>query len=150
MRLAAVAAAALLAFVPAALAEDRATPKEAEVMVHKAIEFLKKVGKEKAFAAFDDPKGPFTYRDLYIMVYDAHGTCLAHGSKKERIGKSRIEEKDADGKQFVKERLEIAKKDGKGWQQYRFQNPANKQVELKVAYFEQVDDVIVVSGAYKP
>jgi signal transduction histidine kinase len=149
MRLA-VAAAALLAFVPAALAEDRATPKEAEVMVHKAIEFLKKAGKEKAFAAFDDPKGPFSYRDLYIMVYDVHGTCLAHGSKKERVGKSLIEEKDADGKQFVKERLEIVKKDGKGWQQYRFQNPANKKVEIKVAYFEQVDDVIVVSGAYKP
>jgi cytochrome c len=149
MRLA-LALAALLAFTPAALADERATPKEAEAMVHKAIEFLKKEGKEKAFAAFDDTKGPFTYRDLYIMVYDLKGTCLAHGAKKERVGNSLVEEKDADGKQFVKERLEIVAKDGKGWQQYKFQNPATRKVEVKVAYFEKVEDVIVVSGAYKP
>jgi cytochrome c len=119
-------------------------------MVHKAVEHLKKDGKEKAFATFNDPKGAFSFRDLYITVYDLNGVCLAHGAKKERIGKNLLEEKDADGKLFVKERVELARKDGKGWQQYKFQNPATKKVELKVAYFEKLDDVIVVSGAYKP
>ena len=146
----AVAATVLLALVSTAGAADRATPKEAEAMVHKAVDYLKKEGKEKAFAVFNDPAGPFTYRDLYIMVYDPTGTCLAHGAKKERVGKNLAEEKDPDGKLFVKERLEIARRDGKGWQQYKFMNPADKKVELKVVYFEQVGDVIVVSGAYKP
>jgi cytochrome c len=145
-----LAAALFLSLPLAALAQERASTKEAEAMVHRAVEFLNKEGKEKAFATFSDPKGAFTYRDLYIVVYDLDGKCLAHGSKKERVGKSFLEEKDADGKQFVKERVEIAKKSGKGWQEYKFQNPATKAVEHKVAYLEKVGDVIVVCGAYKP
>ena len=141
---------ALFASLPlAALAQERATTKEAETMVHRAVDFLKKEGKEKAYATFNDPKGAFTYRDLYIVVYDLEGKCVAHGAKKERIGKNLSEDKDADGKQFVKERVEIAKKDGKGWQEYKFQNPATKAVETKVAYLERVGDVIVACGAYK-
>lgn len=147
-RLAAAAAALVLPL--AALAEERASTKEAEGLVHQAAAFLKKEGKDKAFAAFNDPKGPFTYRDLYIAAYDLSGTCVAHGAKKERIGKNALEEKDADGKQFVKERVELAKSAGKGWQEYKFQNPVSKKVEQKVAYLERVDDVILVCGAYKP
>jgi len=145
-----VAVAVLACLLPAAaLAQEYATTKEAEMMVHQAVAFLKKEGKEKAFAVFDDPKGRFTYRDLYVMVYDMKGTCLSHGAKKERIGKNFIDEKDVEGKQFVKERIQIAKDHGKGWQEYKFQNPVTKQVEQKVSYFERVGDVVVCCGAYK-
>jgi len=146
----AAAAAALLLTATPALAGDRATTKDAETMVHKAVELVKRDGKEKALAVFSDPKGAFTYRDLYIAAYDLEGKCVAHGAKKERIGKNSIEEKDADGKLFVKERVAIAKKDGKGWQEYKFINPADGKMESKVAYFEVVDGVILVCGAYKP
>jgi signal transduction histidine kinase len=146
--LAALALAVLLAPAPAR-PQQVATTKDAELMVHQAVAFLRQVGKEKAFAEFDDPKGRFTYRDLYIMVYDLDGTCVSHGAKKERIGKNFLEEKDVDGKQFVKERVRIAREHGKGWQEYKFQNPLTKRIEQKVAYFERVDDVIVLCGAYK-
>jgi signal transduction histidine kinase len=146
-----IVALALLVLAPTlALGAERASPKEAELMVHKAVEFLNKEGKEKALAVFNDSKGPFTYRDLYIIAYDSKGTCLAHPLKRERVGKNNLEDKDADGHQFVKERVEIAARDGKGWQQYKWQNPANKMVEVKVAFFEKVGDVILVAGAYKP
>ena len=146
-----LAAAALVALLPlAAVAEEEyATTKDAELMVHQAVALLKKEGKEKAFAVFSDPKGPFTYRDLYVMVYDLNGVCVAHGAKKERIGKNLLEEKDVDGKQFVKERIAIAKQHGKGWQEYKFMNPVTKKVELKIAYLERVGDVVVLCGAYK-
>jgi signal transduction histidine kinase len=146
----AIAAAALLCFTPLALAEERATTRDAEIMVHRAVAMLKKEGKEKAFATFNDPKGAFTYRDLYIAAYDLDGKCVAHGAKKDRVGKSFLDDKDADGKLFVKERVALAKKDGKGWQEYKFANPATGKVEAKVAYFETVDGVILVCGAYKP
>jgi signal transduction histidine kinase len=145
-----VAVAALAVLVPAAARPEQfATTKDAEMMVHNAVAFLKKEGKAKALAEFSDPKGRFTYRDLYIMAYDLEGKCLAHGAKKERIGKSLIEERDVDGKQFVKERIQIAKQHGKGWQTYKFQNPVTKQIEPKVVYFERVGDVVVVCGAYQ-
>ncbi len=145
-----VAAAALALVVPTAVrSEEVATTKEAELMVHQAVAYLHKEGKAKAFEVFDDPKGRFTYRDLYIMVYDLSGKCVAHGAKRERIGKVLLEDKDVDGKQFVKERVRIAKEHGKGWQEYKFQNPATGKVEQKVAYLERAGDVIVVCGAYK-
>jgi cytochrome c len=147
-KLAALAAAALL-LPTAATPVEYATTKDAELMVHQAVAFLKKEGKEKAFAEFNDPKGRFTYRDLYIMVYDLSGTCVSHGAKKDRIGKNFLEEKDVDGKQFVKERLQIAREHGKGWQEYKFQNPQTKNVEQKIAYLERVGDLIVMCGAYK-
>ncbi len=146
-----LAAAALALALPlATLAEERATTKEAEGMVKNAAGFLKKEGKEKAFAAFNDPKGPFTFRDLYVVAYDMEGKCLAHGQKKERVGKSLIGDKDPDGKAFIAERVKLMKEQGKGWQEYKFLNPATKKVELKVAYCEVADGVILCSGAYKP
>ena len=141
-----VAAVALAVALPAAArAEEFATSKDAELMVHQAVAFMKKEGREKALAAFSDPNGRFRYRDLYVMAYDLQGRCLAHGAKKDRIGKLLIEDKDADGKLFVKERVAIAKKYGKGWQEYKWENPVSHQIEQKVAYFELFDGIIVAS-----
>ncbi len=145
-----LAAALVLTLPLCSLAEERATTKQAEALVHKAVEYLKKEGPEKAYATFSDPKGVFTFRDLYVVAYDLTGKCLAHGQKKDRIGKNLIADKDPDGKEFVKERVEIAKRDGKGWQEYKFMNPATQKVETKVAYFEKGGDVIIACGAYTP
>ncbi len=142
-------AAALVLLAGTAAGEDRASTKEAELMVKKAVEFLKKNGKDKAFAAFNDPKGPFTYQDLYVTAYGLDGKCLAHGQKADRVGKNLLADKDPDGKAFVAERIQIAREKGSGWQQYKFMNPVDKQVEDKVAYFELVDDVVIACGAYK-
>jgi cytochrome c len=142
---------ALAVLVPAAArAEPRATTKDAEGMVHQAVAFMKKNGKEKAFATFSDPKGAFAYRDLYVMVYDLNGVCLAHGANKAKIGKSLAEDKAPDGTLYVQDRIRIAKERGKGWQEYKYLNPASGQIEHKVAYLELADGVIVASGAYKP
>jgi signal transduction histidine kinase len=140
---------ALVVLAGTAVAEERASTKQAELLVKKAVDYLKKNGKEKSFAAFSDPKGPFTYQDLYVTAYALDGKCLAHGQKPERVGKNMLADKDPDGKAFVAERIQIAKEKGGGWQQYKFMNPVEKKVEDKVAYFELVDDVVLACGAYK-
>lgn len=145
----AVALVAATAVGHAAAAEQYATSKDAELLVHRAALFMKKEGRQKAIAAFNDPRGPFIYRDLYVFAYDLGGTCLAHPTKPERVGKNNLGDRDPDGKEFVRERLQLAKKHGKGWQQYKFHNPATNKVEQKVAYFELVDGVVLVAGAYK-
>jgi signal transduction histidine kinase len=141
--------AALLTVGATAGAQERASTKEAELLVKKAVDYLKKNGKEKALAAFNDPKGPFTYRDLYIAAYDLTGRCVAHGQNKDRVGKNLIGDKDPDGKTFVAERIQVAKAKGSGWQEYKFMNPVTKEVEHKVAYFERVDDIVIACGAYR-
>ncbi|TAN41895.1 MAG: histidine kinase [Nitrospirae bacterium] len=130
-------------------AEQRGTAKEAETLVKKAISFLKANGKAKAFAEFGNKQGQFVDRDLYIFVYDLNGKCLAHGQNPKMVGNDLIDMKDPDGKLFVKERVEIAKTKGKGWQNYKFTNPLTKKVEEKSAYVEKYEDLIVGSGIYK-
>jgi cytochrome c len=138
-----------LLLVSASFAADKGSTAEAEALVKKAVAFIKANGKDKAFAEFGNPKGQFTDRDLYIFVYDMTGKCVAHGQNAKMVGKDLSDLTDADNKPFVKERIEIAKSKGKGWQNYKFSNPKTKKVEDKVAYIEKYEYVIVGSGAYK-
>ncbi|MHB8772494.1 MAG: cache domain-containing protein [Syntrophales bacterium] len=139
----------MMAVNHAAVAAEFGTPAEAEAMVKKGIAEFRAAGKDKAFAEINNTKGKFIDRDLYIFVYDIKGKCVAHGFNQKMIGKDLIEMKDPDGKFYVKERIEIAKTKGKGWQDYKFTNPLSKKIENKTAYIERVDDFIFGSGAYK-
>lgn len=154
-RLFSIAIAALamaFAAVPAA-AQDKSkgTAAEATAMVDKAIAHIKKVGRDKAFADFNNPKGPFTDRDLYVVVYDMTGKVLSHGANPKMIGKDVIELRDNDGKYFVKERVEMMSKgpNAKGWQDYKFLNPVSKQIEPKSMFIHRFEDMIVGCGIYK-
>ena len=55
--------------------------------------------------------GKFVDRDLYIVVYGLDGVVLAHGANASRVGTNQIDDKDPDGKAFVKERVELAKQE---------------------------------------
>jgi cytochrome c len=132
-----------------AFGAESGTAAEAEAMVKKAVSMIKADGKDKTFAEISNPKGKLIDRDLYITVYSLDGKCLAHGANPKMVGKDLIELKDSDGKAFVKERMEIAKTKGKGWQDYKFTNPVSKKIEPKAMYFEKVGDLVVACGIYK-
>jgi len=133
----------------AVYAAEKGTKAEAEAMVKKAIAFMKANGRDKGFAEVNDPKGQFKDRDLYIFVYDLNGKCVAHGANQKMIGVDLLAMKDPDGKEYVKERVEIAKTKGKGWQDYKFPNPISKKIEQKTAYIERLDELIIGCGVYK-
>lgn len=137
-----------LAFNGVAVALDKGTPDEAVAMVKKGVAFVKANGKDKAFAEFNNMKGQFVDRDLYVMVYDMEGNNKAHGSNPKLIGKNLLEIKDADGKYIVKGLIEVASK-GKGWFDYKWPNAITKAVEHKSTYVEKVDDVLIGVGIYK-
>jgi cytochrome c len=132
----------------AAAAGKHGTAAEAETMVKKAIAMAKAKGQDAAFAEINNRNGRFIDRDLYVFVYDMNGKCVAHGMNAKMIGKELIDMKDADGKAFVKERVEIAKTKGSGWQDYKFTNPLSKLIEHKRAYVERYEDLIFGCGIY--
>lgn len=140
-----------LGAMPAAAQDKKGTAAEATAMVDKAITFIKKNGREKAFAEFNNPKGQFTDRDLYVVVYDMKGRVLAHGANAKMIGKDVIDLRDNDGKYFVKERVEMMSKgpNAKGWQDYKFMNPVSRQIEPKSMYLRRDEDMIIGCGIYK-
>lgn len=123
--------------------------KEAEAMVKKAITYYRSVGKDRALMEICDPRGKFVSGDMYVSVYDQTGKCLAHGANMKMMGKDWSELKDADGKAFIKERLDMVKTQPTGWQTYKWTNPVTKQIEPKTAYVEKAEEVIFTCGTYK-
>ncbi|SFU56713.1 cache domain-containing protein [Pseudoduganella namucuonensis] len=143
---------AMLAFSLGAAAAEKGTADEAVAMVKKAGEFLKKNGKEKAFAEFNTPKGQFIDRDLYIFAFMANGDGVevANGANVKLVGKNVLEMKDADGKFLIKDILAVGMgKEGKGWVDYKWPNPSTGKLDAKRTYVERFDDVIIGCGVYK-
>ena len=137
-----------LASAHAVAASDRASEAEAEAMVKKAVAFYARNGKEKALAEYMKNPGPFVDRDLYVTVYTPNADCLAHINPK-MVGRNVMELRDGNGKYHIRERMEMAGRGERGWQDFSFFNPANKQVEAKRMYWEKHDGLIFAAGAYK-
>jgi cytochrome c len=133
----------------AAWAADKVTAKEAEAMVKKGVAFIKANGNQKAYAEITSKQSQFTDRDLYLVVYRLDGTPLAHGANEKMVGKNLIDLRDIDGKEFVRERVELAKAKSSFWQDYKFTNPVSRKVEAKTMYCERLDDTAVCGGIYK-
>jgi len=150
LRLAALIA--FLALAPAAALADSAhgTAQEAEAMVKKAVAYVKELGAEKAFQAFNDPSAKdFHDRDLYVFVRSMDGNTVAHGANKGMIGHTSLDLKDADGKLYNKEMIELATTKGSGWIDYRWVDPVDKKIEQKSSYVEKVGDYVVGAGFYR-
>ena len=127
-----------------------ATKEEAVAMVQKAVAAIKSEGAEKAYAEISNLSGPFVKGDLYIAVVGFDGTLLAYGSDVgERVGNNVMNIKDSDGKEVVKERVELAKKEPTFWQSYKFINPVTKTIEPKQMYCERLEETIVCGGVYQ-
>jgi len=67
-----------------------------------------------------------------------NGKCLAHGQRRNFVGINTIGLKDVDGKEFMKERIELMKNNTSAWQDCKFMNPVSKQIEPKSMYLERV------------
>lgn len=132
-----------------ARADVNVTPKEAEAMVKKGVSFIKTNGKDKGYAEITSKQGQFKDRDLYLVVYGFDGKVWAHGANEKMVGKVLIDLKDVDGKEFVKERVELGKAKPSFWQDYKFTNPVSKKVEPKTMYCERLEETVVCGGIYK-
>ena len=148
--LAAAAIAAVYFAGGAIVSAEPATKEEAVAMVQKAVAAIKSEGPEKAYAEISNLSGPFVKGDLYIAVVGFDGTLLAYGSDVgERVGNNVMNIKDSDGKEVVKERIELAKKEPNFWQSYKFINPVTKSIEPKQMYCERLEETIVCGGVYQ-
>ncbi len=134
-----------------ALAQDRGTPDQAKALVEKAAAHMKDVGPEKALADFDDPKGGYLDRDLFVFVYGPDHKIVGSAGVPALRGKDATLLKDVDGKEFGKEIIATASANpAGGWIEYRMTNPVSKKVEPKKTYAIKFGDYVLGSGAYNP
>ncbi len=129
---------------------DKATPKEIVQKVEEAAKLIAEKG-EEAFGVINDKNGPFVWKDTYCFVFDMNGTIVAHPDKPGLIGKNLMNTKDVKGKIFAAEFVAIAKSpQGKGWSEYYWPKPGEKEPSLKVSYIAKVPgrDYLVGAGVY--
>lgn len=131
-----------------ALAEPKATKREAEALVAKAVTYLKANGPEKSYAEFTNGAA-FKDRELYVIVYDLTGKNLAHGANAKLVGKDLIGLKDPDGKLLNKMLVDLAKEKGKGWsEEFKFRNPVTNDLQRRIVYVERVGETFVGAGVF--
>jgi cytochrome c len=147
--LGAVLTAGLLAGTGVQAAAERATAKEAEAMVKKAVAHVKAQGRQKALSDFNERGGVFVDRDLYITAYTMDGTNVAHPINPKMVGRNNMELRDMDGKEYVRERMTLAQSRTSFWQDYKFVDPITRKIEPKQMYCERAEDLVVCGGIYK-
>lgn len=149
--IAVVVVALALLFGSPGRADDPAYGSEAEArgLVQRGIDHVRAVGMAQALADFNDRKGAFVDRDLYLIVTDLDGRRLAHGANPRLIGLNIVAFPDATGKAYGREIVEGARGAGSGWVDYVFADPLTGRLMPKSSYFERAGEVIVYCGVYK-
>jgi len=138
--------AAVLALAVSASAGDRGTPEEAQALLDRAVKAVQ-ADEAKALAAFNDPKGGYQDRDLYVFCSGPDGKISASRDSK-TVGTETAAVKGPDGRMVGKEIAEVGKKGG-GTLEYKWTNPVSHKVETKTSVIKSVGKQICGVGSFK-
>jgi len=136
-----------LAVAMSLVAGEKATPAEAQALLAKAVKVIETQGEAKALAAFNDSKGGFRDRELYVFCVGPDNKISASIDPK-MIGVDETTIKDADGKEIGKEIAALGAKGG-GSLEYRWTNPVSGKVENKISFVKRAGAQTCGVGAYK-
>lgn len=130
--------------------QAKPTQADAEALALKAAAFIQAHGIKQARAAFDKP-GEFYHGELYAGVVDFTGNWVVYPPKPAAEGSNIFDVRDSDGKYLTREVIDTARKDGQGWVEYRWLNPAVNQIQPKITYVKLVPGTNLVTyvGIYK-
>ena len=138
---------------PAWTQQSQVTKEECVAQVAKAVDRIKKETFD-AVAPDIKPGGPFTWKgDGYVFCMDAtEGVMLAHPYlPSQMMNRPLMGWRDSNGKAFIREMVELADKDGKGWVSYMTKFRGSDDVRLKETYIEKVPgENIIVGAGYFP
>lgn len=128
---------------------ERSEAKRAQALLDKAVAYYKEKG-DAALAEFT-AGGDFVDGEYYIFVVSTAGKMLASGgSSALLIGQDVNRLRDASGKMFMRELLDVAKTQGAGVVEYQWLNQKTARVEPKTTLYRKVGDVIIAAGYYLP
>jgi signal transduction histidine kinase len=124
--------------------------KEAIALVEKGAAFMKSKGKDELIKRIVAKDPEFVNAGLYLFMCDLKtGVLVAHPMNPALVGKDLTDVPDVNGKKFRRDIIVLAAKDGKGWVDYVYKNPATGKIEPKTTYIQKVEDVVLEAGIYK-
>jgi cytochrome c len=125
--------------------------KEVKALVDRAARVIDNKGKE-AFPEFKKKGGEWYKGDTYLFVADMKGITLVNAGFPDEEGKSRLDLKDPNGKMFVRDIIEMLKKQDSGWIDYAWPKPGETKPSSKTAYVKKAklgkEIVYVGAGIY--
>ena len=148
MRAVLVTLALLFAAPAAGAACHTATLDDAKQMMERAAHLLEQAGPRTAFVLFMEPDGGFIDGDLYVFVIDMDGVLWANGAFPRAIGSQAMDAQDSSGRYYIREMIDVARRDGSGSVEYEWYDPCSGEMAPKVSFFRRVGKYIVGAGAY--
>jgi cytochrome c len=143
-----LAGACIVSLQSTAHAAGHATSSQAQALLDKAVAELQVAGPDKAFAEFNDARGAYNTRELYVFVFSMTGVYEATGANPKLVGTDAIDMTNAEGKQLVREMINTAKDKGHGRVDYIWLNRADNRVEHKRSLVQRVGNHVVGVGYY--
>ena len=138
----------LLAIVSSSSAAESAGADDAKGLLAQAVSYMEKEGTAKAFCAFNDPTGAFHKGPLYVFAINMDGVYFAHSAAPTLIGTSLRDLRDASGKLFGKEIMDLIATHGEGSVDYKWVNYSSSKVENKHTFVKKVGDRFVLGVGY--
>lgn len=123
--------------------------KQITALVDKAVALIESKGKS-AFPELRRKGSEWFKGETYIFVDDLNGTLLMFPPKPELEGKNMIDQKDANGKLWMREFIETAQTKGSGWVDYMWPKPGQDKPSRKISYIKRAklpDGKMVLVGA---
>lgn len=134
-----------------AQAAEHATPREARALFDRAVKYLQVNGPEQAWAAFNNKKGAFVKKDLYVYVIDRQGVYVANGAAPDSlIGLKVLDTVDAAGEPLFRQMIAVTEKQDEASIRYVWLNRKSNHVEPKVAWVHREGEYILGVGYYAP
>jgi signal transduction histidine kinase len=115
--------------------------------VKRGVNYLKSEGPAVAFRDFSSAIGGFEQGPLRMLAFDLDGTVLADAQNPIFIGQNLMQSRDQSGKFMIKEMIETARKDGRGWVTY-VDNNAYKNVYVE--FVETPDGKYIIGSGFWP
>lgn len=126
----------------------RSSAEQAEALLRVAVVEARK-SPQAAFAAFNDPKGPYVRQDLYVFAVGLDDARFAAmGVNPALVGTDVGALRDAAGKPIIAEMIALARSNGSGIVDYVWRNPTTNKVENKHSRIERVDNYLIGVGYY--
>lgn len=140
-----------VALSASAAAEEAVTPEEVIAKVREAAQYLAEKG-DAVLPEFNDPKGPWVWKDTYVFVMDCDNDVYVGHPMKEVLGKKISGMVDGAGSHVGVEECKVAKNPNGGWVEILWPKLGEEKPLRKVCYMLRLPGgkYAVGSGIYEP
>lgn len=140
----------LLCFGAVMAEGEKATKEECVAKCKEVAAIAQEKGLDAAIEAVMAPGSPFVWKDSYVYILDMNGTVLAHPISTKLKGQSAMGFKDANGKLFIAESINLTKDKNEGWVDYMWMVPDTKEIKPKQTYLYKIPgkEALALAGVY--